>query len=48
MIENIPIRSVLEALDIEYENDRIYENGRLTNGRKINITENYINDFSGK
>lgn len=47
-INNIPITQVLEALDIEYENDKLYENGRLTNGRKINLSENYINDFTGK
>jgi hypothetical protein len=48
MIDSIPIMNVLEALDIEYEDDKIYEDGRLTNGRKINVSGNYINDFANK
>lgn len=48
MIDNISITNVLEALDIKYQNDRIFENWRLTNGRKVNLEWNYINDFANK
>lgn len=47
-IDSIPISQVLEALNIDYKDDRIIEYGRLTNGRRINLAENYVNDFSGK
>ena len=47
-IDTIPISDVLDELGMMRQGDSIMENGLLTNGRKINITENYVNDFSNK
>jgi hypothetical protein len=45
-INSIPIKTVLDALWITYRGDAILEQGKTTNGFKINVRGNYINDFS--
>lgn len=46
-INETPILEVLNCLGIEYDSSRcIKEWGRVTSWRKINLQDNYINDYS--
>jgi hypothetical protein len=52
-INQCPIQNVLDKLRLPYKDLWnwtlwIFEDWKITNGRKANIRGNYINDFSGK
>lgn len=46
-IDAVPIGEVLYRLGIRHSEDgSIYRNGMKTDGWKVNMEENYVNDFS--
>lgn len=52
IINGIPIGTILNTLKIQYRPDGyclcLFESNKETDGRKVNIQLNYINDFSWK
>lgn len=51
-INQIPMNGVLDRLGIKYtvlgSSLGLWEWGKLTDGRRVNVSGNYVNDFSGK